>query len=296
MLRFLPPVVRGSLSMLLFVLNLVVIIVPFYSLTLIKLLPIPALRLACFRGLEALAATWIDNNNRIAGMHDIEFDVRGTDDLSMDQWYLIGCNHQSWVDVFALQYAFNRKIPFLRFFLKSQLIWIPLLGLAWWALELPFMKRHSKAQIAANPALRQEDLETTRKSCEPFRRRPTAIINFLEGTRFTPAKHSAQKSPYRHLLKPKIGGIAFAVNAIGSVMHTYLDVTLVYSKKGATFWDLMCGRIQRIIVHVEAMPIPADLLDGDYLNDPAYRARFKQWVEHTWRDKDERIEQLTQKI
>lgn len=296
MLRFLPEPVRGVLSLLLFVANLVFWIVPFYVLALLKLLPIAPLKAACFRGLEAIAALWIDGNKALAGLHDMRIDVRGTDGLAYHDWYLIGVNHRSWVDVFALQHAFNRKVPFLRFFLKRELIWVPLLGLAWWALELPFMRRHSKAEVAANPALREQDLETTRKACEPFRRRPTAIINFLEGTRFTPEKHAAQGSPYRHLLKPKIGGIAFALNAIGDVLDTYLDVTLVYSLPGATFWDLMCGRIRHIVVDVERRDLPADLRSGDYTGDADYRARFKTWVDAIWRAKDERIERLSAEL
>jgi 1-acyl-sn-glycerol-3-phosphate acyltransferase len=296
MLSALPETLRGVLSVTLVVANLVFWIIPFYCLTLLKLLPVPALRGLCFRGLEAIAALWIDGNNAIARLHDITFDVRGTETLEFDRWYLIASNHQSWVDVFALQHAFNRKIPFLRFFLKRELIWIPLLGLAWWALELPFMKRHTREELEADPTLRQRDLETTRRSCEPFRRRPTAIINFLEGTRFTPAKHAAQASPYRHLLRPKIGGIAFALAAIGDVMDTFLDVTLVYSKEGATFWDLMCGRIRRVIVDVQCFAIPAHLRDGDYTGDPHYRAQFKAWVETRWAAKDARIGQLQSEL
>jgi 1-acyl-sn-glycerol-3-phosphate acyltransferase len=296
MLSWIPDWLRGTVASILAIVNLVFWCIPFYLLAIVKLLPIAPLRRACFRGLETLAGLWIDGNGAIARSQGVRYDVRGADDLAYDHWYLIGTNHVSWVDVVALQYAFNHKIPFLRFFLKRQLIWIPLLGLAWWALELPFMRRHSPAQIEANPQLRMADIETTRRACAPFRARPTAIINFLEGTRFTPAKHAAQSSPYRHLLRPKVGGIAYAIDAIGEVMNTYLDVTLVYPPNASTFWDLMCGRVHKVIIHVEKRTVPDELMRGDYGADARYRARFKDWIEDIWQEKDRRIEQLSKEF
>lgn len=293
--RLLQPVI-GVATTILVVINLIFWCTPFYVLAVIKLLPIPSLQRACFRGLEALAGMWMDGNRLIAELHGVHFDVRGTDDLVYQQWYLVGTNHVSWVDVFALQYAFNHKIPFLRFFLKHTLIYVPLLGLAWWALELPFMKRHTRAQIDANPSLRQADIDTTRKSCAPFRERPTTIINFLEGTRFTQAKHRAQESPYKNLLRPKVGGIAYAIDAIGEVMQTYLDVTILYPLEHTTIWDLMCGRIKKIVVDVKTLRVPDELMHGDYGGDAQYREQFKRWVETVWQAKDARIDELRKEI
>ncbi len=292
MLRILPAPVRGTVTSLLTILNLVFWIIPFYVLALLKLLPVASVRLLCFRGLEAIAALWIDGNSALARSNGVTFDVRGTKDLTFDDWYLVGTNHVSWVDVVALQNAFNRKIPFLRFFVKQQLIWVPLLGLAWWAMELPFMRRHTRAQIEADPSLRIADVEATRRACEPFRHRPTAITNFLEGTRFTPAKKAAQPSVYEHLLNPKVGGIAYAVEAIGEKMTTFLDVTLVYPPGRETLWDLMTGRLRRVIIDVQRRTVPDEFLHGDYSGDAEFRAHFKAWVENIWREKDRRIGQL----
>ena len=296
MFSILPQPVRGVISLLLFTANLVFWIIPFYAIAIVKLIPLRSVHTRCLAGLENVAALWIDGNNAIARLHGIEFDVRGGDDLRMNDWYLLSSNHQSWVDVFALQHAFNRRIPFLRFFIKKQLIWVPLLGLAWWALELPFMHRHSKEALQRNPELRGQDLAATHKACEPCRHRPTTIINFLEGTRFTEEKHAAQASPFKNLLKPKVGGLAFAISAIGDVMSNFLDVTLVYSRRGATFWDLLCGRISRIVVDIERHAIPAELFGGDYGNDAQFRARFKAWVYQLWEHKDARFAQLSAQL
>jgi len=215
----------------------------------------------------------------------------GLASLRTDGNYLVLCNHQSWVDIPVLQKIFNRRIPFLRFFLKSQLIWVPLLGPAWWALDFPFMKRYSKETLAAHPELQGKDMEATRRACEKFRHMPVSVMNFVEGTRFTPAKHDAQSSPFRHLLRPKAGGVAFVLNAMGDALHAILDVTIVYPDSPCTLMDLISGRIRDIRVQVRELPIH-DELRGEYEGDAVFRERFQAWVNTLWADKDARIERM----
>ncbi|MCE6984794.1 acyltransferase, partial [Pseudomonas frederiksbergensis] len=77
-----------------------------------------------------------------------------------------------------------------------------------------------------------------------FRGKPTAIFNFAEGTRFTQAKHRQQQSPFKHLLKPKAGGVAFVLAALGEQLDALLDVTIVYpGDKAPGFWDLLSGNL-----------------------------------------------------
>src|SRR3546814_21162210 len=85
-------------------------------------------------------------------------------------------------------------------------------------------------------------------SCEAFRDQPALILNFLEGTRFTEAKRQNQKSPYQHLLRPKSGGFAFTLSALGEQLHSLLDVTIVYPEGSRGFWDFLCGRVRHVIV------------------------------------------------
>ncbi len=100
------------------------------------------------RILVTIAETWIGNNNAIIALFSqIKWRISGMETLSKDQWYLVTCNHQSWADILVLQRISNRRIPFLKFFLKQELIKVPLLGLAWWALDFPFMKRYTKAEL-----------------------------------------------------------------------------------------------------------------------------------------------------
>ncbi|MBT8136368.1 MAG: acyltransferase [Gammaproteobacteria bacterium] len=286
--------IRGIIGFILFVLNLTFWIIPYYVVAILKLIiPIAAWRRLCVRWLEAIGEIWIDCNNFfIATVAGIKYDIAGNEDLRRRDWYLVSSNHQTWVDVVVLQRTFNRRIPFLKFFIKKQLIWVPLLGLAWWALELPFMHRHSRAEIDKNPELRGQDLEITRQACARFSETPTSLINFVEGTRFNEEKRQAQDAPYQYLLNPKAGGIAFALAAMGETMHKLLDVTIVYPQGGGTFWELLSGQIGKVIVRVRQLEIPQEFLGGDYLNDPEFRERFQRWVRELWQEKDQLIGEL----
>ena len=287
MIASLPGFVRLPLAMSLLALNTVLHVLALFSLTFLKLLsPMRTIRLACSRALVAVAESWIGVNNILFGVFTrIRWQVEGLDGLRRNGNYLVLCNHQSWVDIPVLQKVFNRRIPFLRFFLKSQLIWVPLLGPAWWALDFPFMKRYSRETLARHPELQGKDREATRRACEKFRHMPVSVMNFVEGTRFTPAKHDAQSSPYRHLLRPKAGGLAFVLDAMGDALHAILDVTLVYPQGRPTMMDLIAGRVRDIRVHVRELSIDAALM-GSYDEDTAFRGRVKLWVNTLWSEKD----------
>ena len=251
------------------------------------------LRAFCSRVLTRIGNLWIENNARWEqASQDLLWDVAGVEDLTPDGWYLVVCNHQSWVDVLVLQRVLHRRIPLLKFFLKQQLIYVPFMGLAWWALDFPFMQRHSKEFLDRHPEQRGRDLQTTRLACEKFSRQPTSVLNFLEGTRFTPAKHASQESPFRNLLRPKAAGLALAVQCLGDKFSSLLTVTIAYPDGIPTFWQFLCNRLPRVIVRVRAETIPADLAHGDYQSDADYRQRFQSWVNEGWAEKDVLLDEL----
>ncbi|MGF2733432.1 acyltransferase [Marinobacter sp. DUT-1] len=294
MLDFLPAPLKGTLAALSILLN-TLILFPFLLLfALIKLIiPVTPVRKACTVVLNNIAWVWIGFNNLLMDiLHKVEWDVRGVENLSREHWYFVTCNHQSWADIPAIQYVLNSRIPLLKFFLKKQLIWVPLLGIAWWALDFPFMHRHTKEQIAKRPELKGKDIAATQAACEKFRYTPVTIFNFMEGTRFTPEKHKSQNSPYKHLLKPRAGGTAFVFGAMGEMIHTMLDVTIVYPDGRKGFWDYLCGRIRRIVIDVRTREVPAEFLGMDYENDRETRVAFQRWVGEIWGEKDVRIGEL----
>ena len=275
----------------LFGLNTLLHVPPLLLAALFKaLLPLNALRPGFNRLLEGIAASWIACNTFLIRMLTrTRLSLQLPQGLDPNGHYLVIANHQSWVDIPVLQAALSRRIPLLRFFLKSQLFWVPLLGLAWWALDFPFMKRYSRAKLAKHPELAGRDIEATRRACAKFEKLPVAIMNFVEGTRFTPTKRQVQGSTYAHLLKPKAGGIAFVLDAMGNVLHAVLDVTIVYPAARPSFADLFANRIPAIHVEVVERPIPAHLLAGSYSADPAHRERMQDWVNQLWTEKDAAI-------
>lgn len=284
---------RGIVTMGLIVLNLLVWATPLYAVALLKLLPFGRLRVHCDRALVWLAQNWISGNQLIFRItQDIQWDVEGIEGLQRRDWYLVICNHQSWVDILVLQGVFNRRIPFLKFFLKKELIWVPVLGFAWWALDFPFMQRHSREFLERHPEARGRDLEVTRRACEHFSQSPTSVMNFVEGTRFTPEKQAGQASPHDHLLKPRAGGTAFVLGAMGEILHRILDVTIVYPDGAPSLWDMCCGRLRKVLVRVNVREIPDWVRRGDYQDDQAFRARFQAWLSEIWARKDEQIASL----
>ncbi|SHE64964.1 acyltransferase [Thermomonas hydrothermalis] len=286
--------IRALIPLILLCISTVVHVVPLLLVALLKaLLPGRSLKRRCDPLLTGIAESWIGFNNWLWDRFTkTRLVVDGAVDLQRDGHYLVLANHQSWVDIVVLQKVFNRRIPLLRFFLKRQLFWVPLLGLAWWALDFPFMGRYTPKQIARNPALAGRDIAVTRRACAKFREIPVAIMNFVEGTRFSADKHARQGSPYRHLLKPKSGGVAFVLEAMGQGLNAILDVTIAYPAGVPSMLDLFADRVPEVRVRIRQWPIPAELVGGDYQNDRAFRVRFQQWMNDLWARKDADLDAL----
>jgi 1-acyl-sn-glycerol-3-phosphate acyltransferase len=292
--HLLPPFARGVLAALLLGANTLFWCVPLFAVALVKLaLPARPVRAAADRLLNAIAERWIAcNSGWMRLTQATRWDVDGLQQLEPRGWYMVAANHQSWADIFVLQHLLNRRIPLLKFVLKQQLIWVPVIGLAWWALDFPFMRRHSRAYLERHPEKRLEDLETTRRACEKFALVPTSVMNFVEGTRFTAAKHWAQDSPYRHLLKPKAGALAQALSVLGDRFNALLDITIAYPRGAPSFWQFLCGAVPEVVVRARLRPIPPGFRAGDYAADPQFRKSIEQWLQELWREKDEQIAAL----
>ena len=294
MTAWIPGSIRTPFVIALIAVSTVLHTLPLFVVAFLKwLLPFRTAREFCAALLVRLAESWIAVNAAlILGLTPTSIHVDGLEGLRNDGHYLVLANHQSWVDIAVLQTVLNRRIPFLRFFLKSQLIWVPFLGLAWWALDFPFMKRYTRKQLSKRPDLAGKDIESTRRACEKFKGIPVSIMNFVEGTRFRPGKQARQASPYVHLLKPKAGGVAFVLDAMGSALHSVVDVAIVYPAGIPTMLDLVSGRIPEVRVNVIERAIPEALLGISYENDPAARVLFQRWVNSIWVEKDAVITQL----
>lgn len=282
--------VIGSLSFLLYVVNTLFWVVPIFLFAAFKfILPITPVRKFIDQLLNTFASNWISVNALLNGTKSINWEVDLPQNLSTHQWYLVMANHQSWVDILVLQQVLNRKIPFLKFFLKQQLIWVPVLGLAWWALDFPFMRRYTKSYIKKNPHKKGKDFETTKKACEKFKHIPISVMNFSEGTRFTTEKHQKQHSPFNHLLKPKAGGVGYVLTLMGDEIKQVLDITIDYpGHHSPSFWDLMIGNLPHVLVKAKLIDIP-DEVQGSYIESADQRRKVQQWVNEIWQQKDQQL-------
>lgn len=293
MLSFLPAPIRGVISLGLYIVNTLFWCLLVFTVAIIKfIIPLSGFRRSCGRLQDAFANYWVAwNSFNIWLTNKLTLDVIGTDTLDKKDWYLVISNHQSWLDILVLQKVFYGKIPFLKFFIKKELFWVPFLGLAWWALDMPFMKRYSRKFLEKNPHLRGKDLEATKKACRKFRDVPVSIMNFVEGTRFALKKHRKQQSPYRNLLRPKAGGIAFTLSAMGEQLNHILNVTIAYPEGTRGFWEFLCGKAYEVKVKVESLPIHENLL-GDYFANSKYRDQFHEWLNSLWAEKDKDLSRL----
>lgn len=260
----------------------------------LKLYPNRKWRIQCSKWIDHAGVIWTGIiAEYIKRMNPMKWNMTGTTQFDPQQWYLIVANHQSWLDIVILQHFFHRKIPILKFFIKDQLKWVPLLNFAWWAMGFPFMKRYSKEYLNKNPQKKNQDINATQKALKHFMSYPSSIMSFVEGSRFTPQKLIHQQSPYTHLLKPKAGGISQIIKAMGQQLHALVDVTIVYSNPNHSLWDFLCCRIPSVNLNIRIIPIPeifthtTELLEDKYTENT-----FRAWLNEQWAEKDALIMRL----
>lgn len=285
----------GIIAVMILVITTSLFFIPVLVIGLMKLIPNQKWRITCTTWIDNIVTFWCDMNNAyIDRTQKVNWKIHGIDDLHLNQdsWYLVVANHQSWLDIVLLQRLFNRKIPMLKFFIKDQLKWVPLLGFAWWAMGMPFMKRYSKEYLLKNPQKRGQDLQATQKALELFKKTPSSVINFIEGTRFTAEKKAIRKSPYQNLLQPKAGGVSFAISAMSEKIHSLLDVTIVYPDKKHSLWDFLCLRMRAITVDVRFSPIPGKFVNTSLASDNQLQMEFRDWLNELWAQKDRLINSL----
>lgn len=290
MLKYLGSQFKGCIVFSLLTLNILVTAAQLFPLVLTKIvIPIQWWRRVTGKILNKIASNWVFFNSYfIFSFFPIKWTIKGIEKLKMNDWYLLISNHQSWVDILVLQKVMHGKIPFIKFFLKKELIWVPIMGPAWWALDFPFMKRYKKEDIEKNPALKGVDLEITKKACEKFKTEYVTVMTFPEGTRFTKEKHDRQKSPYRHLLRPKAGGLSFTISAMGERFHRLLNITIVYPDGVKTMWEFLCGMVKKIDVFVETLPVPEKFINAD-IDNAKVKNEFNEWLNNMWIKKDKLI-------
>ncbi len=282
---------RAGLAATLYLIILTLWFIPLASVGLFRfIIPLKKWRQLTKKVMESLHAIWLRSNYfLLKWITSIKWEIKGLDQLRFKEWYLLISNHQSWADILILQYIFSGKIPPLKFFLKKELLWtLPIASWACWLLDFPFMHRYSKAKLTSHPELKNKDIEETKKASAKFKTTPTAVANFIEGTRFSEEKRELQMSPYQYLLRPKAAGMAFSLAVLGDFFHKILNVTIIYPPHQASLIDFLSGNMKKIIVNIETIPITKDWL-GDYENDRQFRIIFQKKLNELWEKKDQFI-------
>jgi 1-acyl-sn-glycerol-3-phosphate acyltransferase len=286
-------ILRGVSALLMITVNTVLWCMPLYLMGLVRVLCRGRPRQALGRHMDSVVQLWVAGNNMIfTALRVTRIHQRWDDDLGLSrrQWYLVLSNHQSWADILVLQNTLRGRIPIVKFFTKRQLIWVPLAGLAMWFLGFPYVRRLSREKIAAEPRLAELDRVATINACARFRRHPTAVLSFLEGSRFTPAKRAAQAARFEHLLNPKLGGVSYVVDALRDRIHKVLDITIAYPTGVPSFWALLQGRCRDVEVLIQCRDLPGTVTAARDVAE--VRDRLQPWIESLWQAKDAHLRGL----
>lgn len=240
--------------------------------------------------LSSFGELWVSVNKSVVWFYrDMEWDVQIPDDISHKGRYLVFCNHQSGVDILALQHSLNRRAPFGRYLLKQQLIWVPVLGVAWWALDMAFLRRYSRQELIKNPSLRGKDLENAARACEKLKHIPVSMMTFPEGTRFSEAKRKEQNSPYTHLLRPRYGGVGQVLYSFDDALDHLIDVTITYPHGTPSVWQYISGQVKKISVKIQLRPIADNIRGQNFREDSVAKRELKTWVDGIWEEKEQYI-------
>jgi len=270
--------VKSAASLLFITANLLFWAGPLFVLGLVKLF-VPGLRDGSERAMAAIyrVAVRVDDwwLRAVIGIRWSPPDLG----LDPERSYLVLSNHVSWSDILLIQSVIVGEGPLLKFLVKRELVWIPILGLIFWAFDFPVLRRRSRSG-GDDDERRRRDLEALVEASRAVLQHPAAIVNFAEGTRWTEAKRVASKSPYRHLLSPRVGGFRTLIEALGPEVDALIDLTLVYPRN-ISFWAFLAGRAPKI-------GIVASKLDARSV--PTTRKEASEWLAERWSQKDATIE------
>jgi len=246
----------------------------------ILLLPSPA-RIALRGPQIACGRLWIFLSTQIIRLFGIAPPrVEGGAMLDPQGQYLLLCNHASWTDIVVLLQLFGARMPFPRFLAKREMLWIPLIGIAIWMLDFPLLRR---GRTGDSPERSARDRAAVARGCTRLGSGAFTLVIFPEGTRFTPAKHAAQQSPFCHLLRPRAGGVGVALEHLAGRLDGVVDVTIGYVDASLTYLDYLGGRGGPVRARVEILPVP-DVVQGE--REEERRQRLQEWLNALWQCKD----------
>ena len=115
--------------------------IPIFAFGLAHLLPHQSWQNKLKQWADRCAAYWVASNNAyLKNILGLKITCHFAPKLSTTNWYLLICNHQTWVDTVIIQKFFHKKIPLVNF-LSKRLGYIPVIGQVWKVLGFPFIDR-----------------------------------------------------------------------------------------------------------------------------------------------------------
>ena len=229
------------------------------------LIPLPLVSRGCFFLVDAIYRTAVKVDSfwmlKVIG---IELSIKG--ELNTDATPVVICNHQSWFDIPLVQEIITGSGPIIKFLVKRELVWVPIIGWICLALNFPRLRRKKNNDSSLN------DFSIIEKATKNHGIASGALLVFPEGTRFTELKKARQQAPYQRLLKPKAGGLKMIKQHVEGNTKL-IDITIDYHKKDVRIWDCLRGDPKKITITIEHY----NLAEID---------NIETWLNKRWLEKD----------
>lgn len=229
------------------------------------LLPLQTISRVCYFLIDLIyrSAVCIDSfwMERVIG---IQINIVG--DANIDDSPIVICNHQSWFDIALVQEVITGHGPIVKFLVKRELIWVPIIGWVCLALNFPRLRRSGDVKS------RKKDFSIIEKATQNQTQARGALLIFPEGTRFSMTKKVAQAAPYQRLLKPKSGGLRVITQHVCADKNL-IDVTIDYHQEKPNLWDCLHGEPRQITIHLAHYKL-SDIDD------------IETWLNQRWLEKD----------
>ena len=196
-------------------------------------------------------------------------------------------NHQSWADIFIVQMITNRKVPMLKFFMKFVLIYVPVIGICWWALDMPFLKRYSKDQLERNPSLRGKDFASMKRSLKSIVSIQSLFLVLPKVPDSLQQKYKDQNSPSIICLNPK------KEDWLPQYQQCQDSIRLLTSQLFTNQKKKLLGFLERNMnnarIFVQSLDIPDKFKISQLHENDGLRKEFKDWLNEIWHKKDKLI-------
>lgn len=284
----------GFVSFIYIISNLSFWIIPVILLAVIKLMvPVSRIKVRSYQAMIWIYGIAVKINDFLLfGIMKNKLHIQNPGALNKERNYLILSNHQSWADILILQSFLNKNTPPIRFIVKRELIFMPLIGLICWAYEYPFVRRGSLKSKKETNHKTSKDMYTIRNKIDHMSSSNLSIINFVEGTRFNILKSKKFASRYKHLLNPHAGGLFHILKNYGEKLDTVLNFTIVYGCRAPFFWKFIGGRCRHILVDLQEIQKEDLMTSLGATNEEIHFNAVSNWLKELWKEKDEKMNEM----